>query len=498
MKKHLSNEQNPADKAAMHSGAADKPTKEKAFSTIGFKSFITVVIILVAALIICGAMSAIIPQGRFERDENDVIIIDSYTKGEIKGIAPWRVITAPVRVFASDNALTIIMISAFLIIMSGVFNLLEKTGGIKIFIGRIMRKLRDKDGPVVCVTVLIFMLFGSFFGMFEELVTLLPIVIMFMLSINMDTMTGLGACMMAACFGFSAAITNPFSVGLAASVAGVNPSTGVWLRIVFFAIIYITLCTFLMLHLKKIEKNPELSPTYEVDKQKKEQLAGNIHIPPENADKIFRVYSVFFAIQAVVLILIAAVRAIAEYAIPILAVSFLVSGIICGLLVAEDKKKVIVHIGNGALSMLPAVLLIALASSVNLVMTESGIIDTIMHEVIALLDGKNKFLAVILIYLLILILQLFIGSASAKIFLVMPIVMPIATAIGLSPALVILVYCMADGFTDVILPTNPVLLVGLSMANVSYAKWVKWTWKLQMLLLALTVGVLFFAVAINY
>ena len=475
-----------------------KKTKEKAFSSIGVKSFLTVVIVLVIALTICGILSNFVPQGKFKTDENGAIIVGTYTEGEIKGIEFWRVLTAPVRVFASEDALTIIMISIFLLIMSGIFNLLEKTGGIKIFIGRIMHRLRDKGGPVVCVTVLMFMLFGSFFGMFEELVTLLPIVIMFMLSMKLDTMTGLGACLMAACFGFSAAITNPFSVGLAASVAGVNPSSGVWLRIVFFGIIYFTLCAFLMLHLKKIEKNPRLSPTYESDLIKRAELEGCQHIPEKNADKIFKVYSVFFAIQAFMLILIASVRAIADYAIPILAVSFLVAGIVCGLLVSEDKKSVFKHIGNGALSMLPAVFLIALASSVKLVMTESGIIDTIMNEVINLLDGKNKFLAVILIYLLILILQFFIGSASAKIFLVMPIIMPITTALGLSPQLVILAYCMADGFTDVILPTNPVLLIGLSMANVSYGKWVKWTWKLQLLLLTLTIGILFFAVGINY
>ena len=156
-------------------------TKEKAFSSIGVKSFLTVVIVLVIALTICGVLSNFIPQGTFETDENDAIIVGTYTQGEIKGIEFWRVLTAPVRVFASEDALTIIMISVFLLIMSGIFNLLDKTGGIKIFIGRIMHKLRDKGGPVVCVTVLMFMLFGSFFGMFEELVTLLPIVIMFML-----------------------------------------------------------------------------------------------------------------------------------------------------------------------------------------------------------------------------------------------------------------------------------------------------------------------------
>ena len=100
--------------------------------------------------------------------------------------------------------------------------------------------------------------------------------------------------------------------------------------------------------------------------------------------------------------------------------------------------------------------------------------------------------------LLILFLQLFIGSATAKLVLVMPIIVPIARALGISPTLVILTYCMADGFTDVIMPTNPVLLIGLSMANVSYVKWVKWTWKLQLLVFAITVLILLFGVGIGY
>ena len=148
--------------------------------------------------------------------------------------------------------------------------------------------------------------------------------------------------------------------------------------------------------------------------------------------------------------------------------------------------------------MLPAVALIALASSAKLLMVESNIIDTVMQYVLQVLVGKGKFVTILLIYALILFLQLFIGSASAKIFLVMPIVLPITNALGISPTLVILTYCMADGFTDVLLPTNPVLLIGLSMANVSYGKWLKWTWKLQGLLFIISIIVLLFAVLIGY
>lgn len=474
---------------------------EKASANIEFKSFIIVVILLSFMLALSGALSYIIPNGSFLRDAEGVIIEDSYTVNtEQGGIAIWRVLTAPIRVFASDDALTIIMISVFLLVMSGVFNLLEKTGGTKVVISRIIKRLADRGGPVICLCVLIFMLFGSFFGMFEELVTLLPLIIMFMLSMGFDTMTGLGACLLAACFGFSAAITNPFSVGLAASIAGVGVSSGLWLRLVFFAIIYFTLCVFLMTHLKRIEQDPKRSITYAIDIEKREKLTGfdaARERTPEN-DKVFKVFCYFFAAQGVVLVLIATVRSISGLAIPILAVSFLFGGIIAGLLVTEKKSDTFRHIAKGAVAMLPAVALIALASSIKLVMTEGEIIDSIMYYVINILDGKGKFATILLVYLLILILQVFIGSSSAKIMLVLPIVLPICRSMGISSEMVILAYCMADGFTDVILPTNPVLLVGLSMANVSYTKWFKWTWKLQGIVLAITVVVLLFATLIGY
>jgi uncharacterized ion transporter superfamily protein YfcC len=314
---------------------------------------------------------------------------------------------------------------------------------------------------------------------------------------GLDTLTGLGICMLGACFGFSAAITNPFSVGLASNLAGTYVLQGAWLRILFFIFVYGVVCGFLFLHIKRIGKDPKKSLTYEVDLEKRKTL--NLQTEESARDAfIFKVYAVFFAVQLLMLVLIAGIRVISDYAIPLLSFSFLIGGITCGCFVCEEKKDVAKYMGKGALSMLPAVVLIAIASSVKLVMTESGILDTVMYKVIEFLRGKNKFLCIVLVYFLILFLQIFIGSASAKLMLIMPIMLPICGALGLSPTVVILTYCIADGFTDMIIPTNPVLLIGLSMANVSYGKWVKWTWKLQLFVFAVTILLLMFAVRIGY
>jgi uncharacterized ion transporter superfamily protein YfcC len=475
-----------------------KKQKEKALSSINLKSFIVVVVMLTIILILAGALSYFVPQGSFSYAEDGTIIPGTFVSGEVKGIAIWRIISAPFRVFTSDDALTIIMISIFLLIMSGVFNLMEKTKGVQCLINKCVKKFSDKKRLVICITIFIFMLFGSFFGMFEELVTLLPIIIIFMLTLGYDTLTGLGVCLLSACFGFSAAITNPFSVGIASEIANVPVTEGVYLRAIFFVCIFAILSLFIFIHIKRISIHPEKSLTFDIDKEKLSTLSFDKFSNVENEGLIFRTFAIFFGVQLVILLLIAMVRSISGLAIPILSVSFLIGGIICGFIVLKEKSKVFSLIGKGALSMLPAVFMIMLASSVKLVLTESNIIDTIMNWAITFLEGKNKFLCVILIYFLILFMQIFIGSASAKIMLIMPIIMPICSALGISPATVILTYCIADGFTDTIIPTNPILLIGLSMANVSYGKWIKWTWLLQVAVFIFTLLFLLFAVAIGY
>ena len=469
----------------------NKNQKEKAFSTISARSFIVIVAILSFMLIAVGVLTYLVPMGKYENGGFHYI-----TEGD-RGVPIYKIILAPFLVFASDAGLTIIMISLFLLVMSGCFNVMEKTGGLKAVISRAIKAFADKKTLVIMLGILFFMMFGSFFGMFEELLTLLPIIMVFVLSLGYDSMIGLGICMLSACFGFSCAITNPFSVGLASQVAGVAVSDGVWLRIIFFVCVYALVCAFILSYAKKITKEPQKSLTYQIDRAKLQNLDKELK-EEQCDDKFFKTYAIFLGTAFVVLILVASIRSIASYAIPILAGVFLIGGLTSGLIVSEQKKKVFKDFFAGAVSMIPAVFMIALASSIKYVLDEGKIIGTLTNYIVAFLSGQPKFVCVLLIYLLILVLQIFIGSASAKIMLIIPIVVPICADLGISPSVVILTYCMADGFTDMILPTNPVLLIGLSMANVSYGKWIKWTYKLQIVIFILTLVFLLFAVAIGY
>ena len=117
---------------------------QKSLSSINYKSFISVVIVLLAAIIVSGLLTLFIPQGSFLRDEDGQIVAGTFTKGEVKGIALWRVITAPFRVFVTNGSTTIIIISLFLLIMSGVCNILDKTNGLKVLMNRLVKKFGKK------------------------------------------------------------------------------------------------------------------------------------------------------------------------------------------------------------------------------------------------------------------------------------------------------------------------------------------------------------------
>ncbi|MCF7932769.1 MAG: AbgT family transporter, partial [Acholeplasmataceae bacterium] len=169
-----------------------------------------------------------------------------------------------------------------------------------------------------------------------------------------------------------------------------------------------------------------------------------------------------------------------------------------GLIVTKDLKFTLKTFASGMTSVAPALILIVLAVSVKIIITEGMIMDPILYQMSVLLSGQSAIVGVLFIFLLVLLTQFFIGSASAKAFLIMPLILPLVQLIGISKELSILAFVFADGYTNVIFPTNSVLLIGLSIASVSYAKWFKFTIKLQILTLLLNILFLIIAVFIGY
>jgi uncharacterized ion transporter superfamily protein YfcC len=106
--------------------------------------------------------------------------------------------------------------------------------------------------------------------------------------------------------------------------------------------------------------------------------------------------------------------------------------------------------------------------------------------------------AAFLVYATTLVMNFFIGSASAKAFLLMPLLTPLADLVGITRQTAVLAFDFGDGFSNMVFPTNALLLIALSFSVVSYTKWMRWTWKLQIVILALCSLFLAFAVKTGF
>ena len=106
--------------------------------------------------------------------------------------------------------------------------------------------------------------------------------------------------------------------------------------------------------------------------------------------------------------------------------------------------------------------------------------------------------SILFIYLIVLGLNFFISSGSAKAFLLMPLIVPLAQIFDISSQLSVMAFAFGDGFSNVLYPTNPVLLISLGMVGISYVKWLKFSLKIQVAILAATSALLLFGLAIGY
>ncbi len=142
--------------------------------------------------------------------------------------------------------------------------------------------------------------------------------------------------------------------------------------------------------------------------------------------------------------------------------------------------------------------LILMAASIRYIIDTGGVTDTILHGAAAPFTHLGAFPAALVVYGLVLGIKFFVASGSAKAFLMMPIILPLADIVGVTRQTAVLAYCFSYGFSNLAYPTNPVLLICLGLTIVSYPRWLRWTGKLWLWILLVTIAFLGIAVAIHF
>lgn len=264
---------------------------------------------------------------------------------------------------------------------------------------------------------------------------------------------------------------------------------------------YVVFSTFLVRYAKKIEQKPDASLVYEEDQDARKKFQGLDISTGNKGDLRIRSAGRWFMITLVLIFVVLVsgpfVPGLSDYALPVVGLLFLIGGVGAGKLAGLSWRQVMKALGDGLIGIAPGIILILMAVSVKHIVSEGGVLDTVLYATASTFSEAPPVTAALLIYFLALVVEVFIGSASAKAFLLMPILLPLADLVGVTRQVTVTAYCFGDGFTNMIYPTNPVLLIALGLTVVRYTKWIRWTAKLWLWVVLVTVVTLALGVMIR-
>lgn len=479
----------------------------------GLKSFIAVVSILVAVLIFVGMLTFVIPAGKYTVYTTDAskqdapfyeyttdasldkqIVIDSYRElsdDENSSRLPvWRWITSPFEALViGANSTNMIMIIALLLVLGGTFKVLEESGGLVSLVRVIMVKLHSKRFVAIWVITAVIMLLSAIFGLQEQLLILYPVFAMLCTALSWSRFTAISFVLIASGVGFTTAITNPLTIGTASIAAGVSVTDGLWYRCIIFCVMYVITSLFLTHLARRDEKRA--TEKFDVD--------GFVLVSDEQHKSDLgksRMIITLFSIALLSVIIATAIKPLRSLAMVFMAAAFIAGTAIIGRILLGSYKRLGKSFLLGVKDVLPSIVIIMIAFGITHIAQQGNILHTIFNYFYNAVSDIPNYLAVVILYVFVLIIEFFIPSASAKAVLIIPM-LTLAPIEGISTTVIILTYLFADGYTNVLYPTCGTLLVGLGLADVSFATWFKKTILFQLLLFAVSLAFLMFAVFIG-
>jgi uncharacterized ion transporter superfamily protein YfcC len=502
-------------------------------------------VIIFYLILIAAALTWIIPGGKYTEQITDVHgvqqkqLIFHYTESVSQW---WQVFSSFYKGFVRQSGIII-----FILLIGGAFWIMNSSkaidAGIYSFIAYTrkigQKRMFRKTGiePLILIIIwLIFSIFGAVFGMSEETIAFIVVLVPLCISMGYDTITGLSVVFVAAGIGFAGAVLNPFTIGIAQGISGLPLFSGLQYRIFCWIVLNVVALIFFLRYATRIRKNPRLSPAFKIDQywrehhlSKQEDITyhtpraawiiygiiclallafsigypftslkiGNYtvdriplipvlsflylssgFIPLRKSVHFFILHMLLFTI----LFLIAGVMGYGWYIMEIAAL-FFAMGIFAGLAMNLSSGELVRLFMEGIRDILPAALVVGLAGGIIIILEDGQVIDTILYMLSEAMKGFGKVTTVGFMYLIQTCINLIMVSGSAKAALTMPIFAPFSDLVGLSRQATVMAYQFGDGFTNLITPASPVLMGVLGVARIPYEKWVKWVFPLIIILI---------------
>ena len=445
---------------------------------------VTIVLFIMAVV---GVMTWIIPAGMFESVINEqgreVVVPGTYHLVESNPQGFFDFLQAPFQgLVAAAN------IIAFVFIVGGAFKVIQATGAINAGLKSVVALSVERPelkGVLLGLLMFFFSIGGATFGMSEEVLVFVLITIPLALKMGYDSITGVAIPFVGAGAGFAGAFLNPFTIGIAQGIAEVPVFSGFYYRLLVWLVFTTVAIWFVMRYMKRISKNPALSPMYQIDKERDLR-----DFDKDSEHFTVRHKSVLALLGLSLVVLVYGVDE-HDWYLPEISALFFGLGLVAAVVGNLSVRKASDAFVKGAEEMVLAALVIGLARGILVLAEDGKIIHTMLDFAAGLTEGLPSYLSVQLMFFLQSFLNFFVPSGSGQAALTMPIMAPLSDLMGFSRQTAVLAYQLGDGITNLIVPTSGVLMAIMAIAGIPYQVWFKWVWKL---LLIFTIAAMLFLI----
>lgn len=419
-------------------------------------------------------------------DDHPTVVGGSYAVTGAGDRLPWyTALTAVPQGFRNGAGIIF-----FVFVVGGVIGVLRATGAIDALIGTAIRSFSGQPVLLIAGMTLLFAIGSSTIGMAEEYMPFVPILVTLSLALKMDAVVALGIVYIGAGVGYGCAAVNPFTVAIAQDIAGVEPASGWLFRVVFM----VAACAVAVLHIvryaNRVKRDPGASLVRDVD------YSEGYEMPADTQMTASRV-AVLTMFVGVIVLFVYGVAEWGWYFDELMAV-FLGLGVASALAARLNPNTVAERFCAGAAEMTTTALLIGVASSIEVVLEQGQVIDTIIQGIAAGISGAGPFLASLGMLAVQSLANLFIPSGSGQAYVTMPIMAPLAELCDVSAQRAVLAYQVGDGFMNMVVPTNALLMGMLALGRVPYGRWLRFILPLMLQLYLLAAGAMLVAQLVGF
>jgi len=448
-------------------------------------------VILVAIIIIAAIATYLIPAGEFTRFKDAATGKTLVEAGSYHRIAsnPLNPLLIPSAIYTGivKSASTI----TFMLIIGGAFEVITSTGALTALCKKLSKTFSKHKYAVIPVFLTLFSIFGFTMGMSSEVMIFVPIGITLALFLDLDKVTGTAMIALGAAVGFTAGILNPFNVGVAQDIAELQLFSGMAYRIVILVILLAATSAYIIIYAKKVAANPEKSVIYGIQEDTEYTFE-------DVSDSISKS-------QIAVLVIMAAGFGILIYGLSKkgwyfeeMSGLFIFMGIACGLVSGYGPSRIAKEFGNGAKGIVVGCLIIGIARTVEVILSDAKILDTIVYGIVNIVNVMPGSIKAVGMFICQSLINCVIVSGTGQAAVTMPLMVPVSDLVGISRQTAVLAFQLGDGFSNSVLPMSSSLMGYLAVSKIPYSKWLKFMMPLFLIWTALGCLFMLGALIIGY